>query len=214
MIGLGFKGANSILPERQNTFFDNIRNQLACPLFCTALRTKAPGRFDFGFIDTGKTDGPITYADALHDGWGVWAYVGDGFSIGTQPQITKRDMHVHLDTATSISYTDPDIVAAYWSRVRGAHFDKDQQGYVYPCKAKNLPEITFTVHGARQIVAGDAMRFSAIDDDGVWCYAGLQNIGGGVDFSLFGINFIKDKYIVFDTSVPGFRIGFAKMKKH
>jgi len=214
IIGLGFKGANMITPGPQNTFFDNLRPQLAQPIFNTAFRTKAPGCIDFGFIDAKKVDGPITYVDVLHDDWYAWGYVGDGFGIGTNPNITSRKLNTHLDTATSLMFTQPDIVTDYWARVPDAHFNDDQQSYIYPCNAKILPDITFTINGARQVVAGDAIRSSPISDDGKWCFGNLQNIGGGVDFGLFGIPFIKDKYIIHDMSVPNSRLGFAKLKKH
>ncbi|EFQ85488.1 hypothetical protein P3342_007610 [Pyrenophora teres f. teres] len=212
-IGLGFyKYANGIQPERQLTFFDNLKKSLAKPIFATALRFNTTGKFDFGFIDQALVDSPFTYVDGIDDGWGHWACMTDGFSIGPQTQITKRDMKIHLDTATAGVYAQPDIVASYWSRVPGAHFDTDNQGYVYPCNAKNMPLLTFTVKGARQAINGDSLRFSALDDEGKVCWGGLQNIGGGVDFGLFGTPFIENKYIVFDVTKENGTVGFAKMK--
>ncbi|RMZ73553.1 aspergillopepsin A precursor [Pyrenophora seminiperda CCB06] len=210
IIGLGFKDANSITPGPQNTFFDNIRPSLAAPLFATCLRSHARGSIDFGYIDTEKVDGAITYIDVLEDGWGVWGYIGNGFAIGSDSsQITQRVLRTYLDMSTSTMFTQPDIVAAYWSRVTDAHLSDEEQGYIYPCNATHLPQISFSVNGARQLVQGDAMRTESFDKEGKWCFGGLQNIRGGVDFSLFGYNFMKDRFVVHEIQEGGEEEGWG-----
>ncbi|KAL7778427.1 hypothetical protein CFE70_007927 [Pyrenophora teres f. teres 0-1] len=101
-------------------------------------------------------------------------------------------MLIHLTTSSSISFTDPDIVADYWSQVTGSKFDDDQDMQVIPGKYMNLGFVD--------------------DDDKKYCYGGLQKIGGGVDFSLLGTNLFKDKYVLHDMNdEKKLRLGFAKL---
>ncbi|KAF2853807.1 acid protease [Plenodomus tracheiphilus IPT5] len=210
MFGLGFSYTNGITPKPQLSFFDTIKPQLEKPLFSVALKHNTTGSFDFGFIDGKKMNGPITYADVVDDGWGAWSIIGEGFSVGSNPKITARKMKIHFDAATSISYTDPDIVSAAYSKIPGAKFDKEQQAYTLPCNAKSVPDITFSIRGSRQVISGERLKYAPIDDDGRVCYGALQNIGGGVDFSLLGINFFVNKYLVHDTNNGKPRLGFAR----
>ncbi|KAG9385575.1 Asp domain containing protein [Pyrenophora tritici-repentis] len=215
-IGLGFyEDANGIDPDPQPTFFDSIKKKLHEPIFSSSLRFNKSGKFDFGFVDYKNTWGDFATVDAVHDGWGHWACMIDGFGIGNHnPHITKRDMKIHVDTATTLVFAQPDIVAGYWKLVKGAHFDDANQGFVYPCNTHILPNITFTVKGARQEINGESLRFSPIDHAKKTCFGGLQNIGGGVDFGLFGTPFMENRYVLFNLTDPKGTIGFAPMIMH
>jgi aspergillopepsin I len=71
LLGLGFTQLNSITPNPQKTWFDNIRANLSVPLFATALRRRRAGTYDFGFIDERKYVGNITWAPVDGED-GVW----------------------------------------------------------------------------------------------------------------------------------------------
>ncbi|CAE7199664.1 hypothetical protein PTNB73_06219 [Pyrenophora teres f. teres] len=213
LVGIGFGYTNSIEPERSLTFFETIMPQLSKKQFSVALRHGCPSSYDFGEVSPRKMASPFVYVPVEDDNeWGAWRFYGDGFAVGSKP-VTKRRMLIHLTTSSSISFTDPDIVADYWSQVTGSKFDDDQDMYVFPCIAKNLPDVTFIFSGSRQVIPGKYMNLGFVDDDDKkYCYGGLQKIGGGVDFSLLGTNLFKDKYVLHDMNdEKKLRLGFAKL---
>ena len=54
LLGLGFGSSNTIKPEKQPTFFENIMPSLEQPLFTVSLKKNTSGTYDFGFIDPDK----------------------------------------------------------------------------------------------------------------------------------------------------------------
>ena len=54
LMGLAFRGLNTIQPMQQPTFFENIMEQLEQPVFTVSLKKNATGTYDFGFIDNNK----------------------------------------------------------------------------------------------------------------------------------------------------------------
>ncbi|EDU42201.1 Asp domain containing protein [Pyrenophora tritici-repentis] len=210
--GIGFGYTNSVEPQRSLTFFETIMPRLSKRQFSVALRHLCPGSYDFGEFDTKKMASPFVYVPVEDDNeWGAWRFWGDGFAVGSKP-VTSRRMLIHLTTSTSVSYTDPDIVADYWKQVQGAKIDEKYGAYVFPCNATNLPDVTFIFSGSRQVIPGKFMNGGVVDRKTKTCYGLLQNIGGGVDFSLLGNNFFKEKYVLHDMNDPkNLRLGFAKL---
>lgn len=211
VVGIGFGYNNGIRPVKGLTFFETIMPQLPKHEFSVAMRHKCPGSYDFGFTDPRKMASPFVYANVTDEPyWANYRFYGGGFHIGSRP-VTHRYMNMHLTTSSPVTYTDPDIVSDYWKMVPGAKYDNDLEVYTFPCNAKNLPDLTFIISGSDQVVPGKYMNVGPIDDGGKTCYGGLQNIGGGVDFSLLGNNFFKDKYIRHDMNdVKNIKVGFAR----
>jgi aspergillopepsin I len=54
LLGLGFGKTNTVKPEKQRTFFENIKDQLQQPLFTVSLKKNATGTYDFGYVDQKK----------------------------------------------------------------------------------------------------------------------------------------------------------------
>lgn len=54
LMGLGFGTFNTIRPQSQPTFFENIKSSLQQPVFTVSLKKNASGTYDFGFIDPNK----------------------------------------------------------------------------------------------------------------------------------------------------------------
>lgn len=117
-------------------------------------------------------------------------------------------MNVHLNSGTDISFTDPDIVKEWYSHIPGA-VTQEEQGYTIPCDSKP-PGWTVVIGGRKFFTPGCQLISQPVDDAGKICLGGLQNIGGGVDFSLFGTNFFKGKYVIHDYADPKhIKLGFA-----
>jgi aspergillopepsin I len=54
LLGLGFGKTNTIKPQKQKTFFENIKDSLKQPIFTVSLKKNSTGTYDFGFIDSNK----------------------------------------------------------------------------------------------------------------------------------------------------------------
>lgn len=193
----------------ENTWFVNALPQLAKPVFAVA-HTKGHGVFEFGFINQKKISGAITWVDnVLEDYWAAYSFYGEGWSVGDQHAKTApRKMNIHLNSGTDVSFTDPDIVKEWYSHIPGA-VTKDEQGYTIPCNSKP-PGWTVVIGGRKFFTPGCQLISQPVDDAGKICLGGLQNIGGGVDFHLFGTNFFKGKYVIHDFTNPKkVKLGFA-----
>ena len=51
LLGLAFDSLNTVRPNAQKTFFDNVKSSLAAPIFTADLKKGSPGSYDFGYID-------------------------------------------------------------------------------------------------------------------------------------------------------------------
>ena len=83
LLGLGFDSINTVQPTAQKTWFSNAQSQLAEPLFGVALKHGEPGVFDFGFTDSSKYTGSITYTD-VDSSNGFWEYPSTSYQVGGQ----------------------------------------------------------------------------------------------------------------------------------
>jgi aspergillopepsin I len=54
LLGLGFGKTNTVKPQKQKTFFENIKDSLKKPVFTVSLKRNATGTYDFGYIDPAK----------------------------------------------------------------------------------------------------------------------------------------------------------------
>ncbi|EUC40530.1 hypothetical protein COCMIDRAFT_41150 [Bipolaris oryzae ATCC 44560] len=193
----------------EKTWFVNALSQLAKPVFAVA-HAKGRGVFEFGFINNNKINGAITWVDnVLEDYWAAYSFYGEGWSVGDQSAKTSpRKMNIHLNAGTDVSFTDPDIVREWYSKIPGAVTKRDQ-GYTIPCNSKP-PDWTVVIAGRKFYTPGCQLISQPVDHAGKTCLGGLQNIGGGVDFHLFGTNFFKGKYVIHDFTNPKkVKLGFA-----
>ena len=51
LLGLAFSSINTVRPEQQLTFFDNVKSSLSAPLFAVDLKKGEAGTYAFGTID-------------------------------------------------------------------------------------------------------------------------------------------------------------------
>jgi hypothetical protein len=203
LLGLAMSSINTVRPTQQSTWFDTVKGQLAKPLFCVNLKYHAAGTYDFGYIDSSKYTGAITYinADASQGFWGMSA---SAYSVGSGASV-KSSISGILDTGTTLMYVDAAIAKAYYAKVSGAQNDSTQGGYIFPCTA-TLPDFSITVGGVKQVVPGKHINYTPVGDG--TCFGGMQT-NEGIGMSIFGDIFLKSKYIVHEMgSTP--RLGFAQ----
>lgn len=182
LLGLSFSSINTVSPDQQKTWFDNVQSQLDSPLFVADLRHNAPGSYVFGTIPSAAQNINYTPVD---NSQGFW-----GFSSN----VSGRAVNGIADTGTTLLLLDDSIVSAYYQGVSGATNDPNQGGWVFDCSAQ-LPSFSFSVGGGQIIIDGSLMNYAA---QGSQCFGGLQSNGGG-GLSIFGDIALKAAYVVFDA---------------
>jgi hypothetical protein len=205
LLGLGFGKSNTVKPEKQKTWFENVKETLKDPVFTVSLKKNATGVYDFGWIDQKKYTGQIQYVP-INNTRGYWEYPAESFQIGNGPA-TPLKFQAIADTGTTLMLLPPPAVKAYYAAIPGAASIPKEGGYVYPCEAVGqLPDITLAVGDARITVQGKWVDRGKSATGSGKCYGGIQN--GSVGLSIWGDVFLKSQFVVFDGgNTP--RIGFA-----
>jgi hypothetical protein len=180
-----------------------VKSQLAAPLFAATLKYHKAGTYDFGYIDSSKYTGALTYVNA-DSSQGFWGVTATAYSVGSTT--TTRSLPGILDTGTTLIYTDTAVVKAYYAKVSGAKLDNTQGGYTFPCSA-TLPDFAITIGGVKQVVPGKYINYAPTS--GSTCFGGIQD-DAGIGFSIFGDIFLKSKYVVFENNGSQPRIGIAQ----
>jgi aspergillopepsin I len=177
LVGLGFTNGNTVTPDEQKTFLDNIAPQLEKPLMAVVLNHDGAGHFDFGFLDEKYYQGKIWYAD-VDESTSFWTFNGTGYAIEGEkfhsqyfsPALARSfnnkklflatTLSFIMDTGTSIILLTDDITIPYYQKVHGAV--NSTQGYVFPCDAK-LPSITIRIGtGGHFTVPSEYLNFGPV----------------------------------------------------
>jgi hypothetical protein len=206
LLGLAMSSINTVQPQQQKTWFDTVKGQLAKPLFAVTLKYHAAGSYDFGYIDSSKYTGSITYVN-VDASQGFWGFSATAYSVGTGAS-TSASIDGILDTGTTLIYVSTAITRAYYAKVSGSQNSNTYGGYVFPCSA-TLPDFSITVGGVKQVVPGKFINYAPVTDGSSTCFGGIQP-NTGIGFNIFGDIFLKSKYIVHDMSNSTPRLGFAQ----
>ncbi|KAI4725606.1 acid protease [Aureobasidium sp. EXF-10728] len=206
ILGLAFSTVNTVQPYQQNNFFDTIKSQLGKPVFTADLKKGAPGSYDFGYIDTAKYTGSITYVNTDANS-GFWQFSAGGYVIGSGAKVSKTYSCV-ADTGTSLLLLPSDVVSAYYKQVKGAMYSDYQGGWVFACNAK-LPTWSAIIGGKPFTVPGSYMNYAALGNN--LCFGGMQP-DTGIGFSILGDVFLKSQFVVFSQMAARPQLGFAAKK--
>lgn len=200
LVGFAFSTINTVTPQQQNTWFDTVKSSLPQQLFAVTLKYQQPGTYDFGFIDSSKYDGSLTYT-AVDSSQGFWSFTADGYSVGgTQ---SSDSLKAIADTGTSLILVSADVVSAYYAKVTGSSNSNTQGGYIFPCTS-TLPDFGIVIEGQTFTVPGKYINYAPIGDG--TCYGGIQS-SAGIGFNILGDVFLKAQYVVFDAA--NMQLGFA-----
>ncbi|KAG2170207.1 MAG: CBS-domain-containing protein [Aureobasidium pullulans] len=205
LVGLSFSNINTVSPNQQKTFFDTVKSTLALPLWTANLKKGAPGTYDFGYIDSSKYSGKITYVD-VNSASGFWQFTADGYQIGSSSTVSSSFVAI-ADTGTTLMYLPSSSVTAYWAQVTGSGYDKNQGGYTFPCSS-TLPDFNLVVGGNKFTVPGSYMNYAQISY--TTCFGGLQQ-NTGLSFSILGDIFLKSQFVVFSEVGGKASLGIAAM---
>ncbi|KAI0401476.1 secreted aspartic proteinase precursor [Xylaria palmicola] len=201
LLGLAFSSLNTVTPTQQKTWFDNIKGSLDAPVFAVDFKAGVPGTYDFGFVDSSKYTGSLTYA-TVSTRQGFWEFSSTGYAVGSG-SFKSTSIDGIADTGTTLLYLPSSVVSAYWATVSGARNDASAGGYTFPCSA-TLPSFTFGVGAARIVIPGKYINYAPYT--GTTCFGGIQS-SSGIGINIFGDVVLKAAYVVFDSTGP--RIGWA-----
>ncbi|KAF2858862.1 acid protease [Piedraia hortae CBS 480.64] len=199
LLGLGFSRNNMVKPEAQKTFFENVQNQLAQPVFTCDLRHEQTGSYTFGSIDTSQ--GEVHWVP-IDDSKGWWMFESKSYSIGGQTQQCQSCHQAIADTGTSLMLVDQEMVDAYYKQVPGAQMDENEGGYVYDCSAK-LPDFGVAIGDYMAIIPGKDITYGQSGDNK--CFGGIQS-NKGQDVQVWGDVFLKPFLAVFDGGKKRFGV--------
>ncbi|KAI1261340.1 aspartic protease pep1 [Xylariaceae sp. FL1019] len=204
VLGLGFSILNKVRPERENTFFENAKQQLELPLFAAYLPPEGVGSYDFGFINGSKHAGELNYVD-VDSSDGHWSFQVTGYDFGNG-DIMNEPFKGVIDTGASLMFLPDAVVERYYRQIDGANNDAKFGEWMVPCSS-SLPSFTVMIDTYNAVVPGDLLKLSPIAAGSSQCLGGIQsNLDAGV--SILGHVFLKTQYVVFDDRGP--RLGFAR----
>lgn len=201
LLGLAFDSINTVSPNPVKTFFFNALSSLESPVFTANLGYHTPGTYDFGFIDTAKYSGAITYA-SVNTANGFWEITGAGYAVGSAT-FKSLSIDAIVDTGTTLLYVPVAVSNAYWATVSSAKNSESEGGWIFDCSA-TLPDFTFGVGSSKFVIPGDFINYAPVE--GTTCFGGIQP-NTGIGFSIFGDILIKSQFVIFDGGAT--RVGFA-----
>lgn len=204
LVGLAFSSINTVTPTQAETFFDNAQSSLDSPLFGAYLPFNADGEYDFGYTDSSKYTGSITYA-SVDSSNGFWEFPSTSYKIGSTTKSQSGWTGI-ADTGTTLILMGDSAVDAYYAKVSGSSYDDSQGGYTFPCSA-TLPTLSFRIGSSTYAtIPASLLNFGVAS--GSTCFGSLQSVGDGTQ-AIYGDVFFNAYYGVFDASGPQF--GFAKI---
>ncbi|CAP95134.1 putative aspergillopepsin A-like aspartic endopeptidase [Penicillium chrysogenum] len=210
LVGLGFSSINTVTPEKQNTFFDNVAPNLDEPVFTARLLSNGVGEYEFGTVDPEKYRGVMANV-SVDSSNGFWEFESAQYAIGEGPfhPITRAPQAI-ADTGTSLMMVSPEVAEAYYKQVKGGLYAKNANGYIFPCTS-SLPSLSVAVGpGYSATIPGSFMNWSEVGTNTTTgetvCYGGLQSSGSS-SMAIYGDVFLKALFVVFDKRGPS--LGFA-----
>lgn len=193
LLGLAFSKLNTVQPQRQKTFFDNVLPTLAEPVFTADLRPSAVGAYEFGRIDASKFVGDMVWVP-VNTTEGFWQFGTSGFAVRGLVQETRTAQAI-ADTGTTLMLVSPEVADGYYSQVDGARDDEQVGGITVPCDAA-LPDLLVDVGGVYMArIRGQDINFAQVQ--GNTCFGGIQPTTS--DLQIWGDIFFKSQFVAFNA---------------
>lgn len=161
LVGLAFSKLNTVQPQQQKTFFDNVLPSLAEPVFTADLRKNAVGAYEFGRIDQAKFTGQMAWIP-VNTTQGFWEFTTSQFAVGNGQAQPNTPAQAIADTGTTLLLTSPEVAQAYYGPIPGAQNNQQVGGITIPCDAQ-LPDLMLDVGGAYMArVKGSDINFAQV----------------------------------------------------
>lgn len=193
LVGLGFTQLNTVTPNKQKTFFENVLPTLAEPVFTADLRQDEVGAYEFGNVDSARFQGDLTWAP-VDTSRGFWEFSSTKFSVGDGNVLNAIGGSAIADTGTTLMLVNAAVVNAYYGQVAGAVNNLTAGGITFPCDSV-LPDLFVDVGGVYMArVEGRFINFATVDE--TTCFGGIQPSGS--DFQIYGDIFFKSQFVAFN----------------
>lgn len=187
LLGLGYESGNTCSPSQCRTFFSNFESSADSAVFTADLQTDG-GSHDFGYIDSGKYSGSITYVPTLQQNPSYWDFTADSDEYGNEIGYSI------MDTGTSLWFMPSASVSDYYANVPSAQDSSSEGGYIFSCD-ENLPDFSVGIGGTTFTVPGSSLNFQPLGDGN--CFGGMQ-AANGLPGNIFGDVFMKNFFVAFD----------------
>lgn len=202
ILGMAMSRANTVRPTPQLTYLENIKDDLALPLFTVDLQKGQPGSYNFGYIDKSQFNGPIEFVPVDRES-PYWKLPVEGYQVGQNGSFETAVFDSIVDTGTTLLLVPDEIVDDYYSEVSGAAFDNYLGMMVFPCD-EDLPDFIFGIDDYRGVIPGNYINYA--DANETHCYGGIQT-AEGIPFAVLGDILLKAQFVVFD--IGAHMVGFA-----
>lgn len=176
LVGLAFSKLNTVKPQQQKTFFDNVMPSLAEKVFTADLRKNSVGAYTFGMVDSTKFTGPMTYVP-VNTTNGFWQFASTKFAVGTgAAKASNPTGQAIADTGTTLILADPTVVNGYYSQVPSAKNNAQVGGVTIDCNAQ-LPDLMLAVGDTYMArVKGSDINFAQVQGNSKsYCHNVSQN---------------------------------------
>lgn len=210
LLGLGNTVGNSVKPDQQKTWFDNIKPSLDQPIFTVRLRHQADGSYNFGYLDQAQYSGTINYTPAFTDSLGHRLFNSTGYAIGNGA--TQKTAFTGIaDTGTSLIIVSDSVASSYWAKVPGSQKASLNGGagsaWIYPCTTQ-LPSFSLNIGSGKVTFPGADINYAP--NGGGKCVGGIATLQGLGNLSIFGDVALKSTFVVFDDGKN--QLGWAQGK--
>ena len=162
-MGLAFSVLNTVQPQQQKTFFDNVMGDLEQPVFTANLKHGTTGAYEFGTIDNTAFSGQLAQVP-VDNSQGFWGFSSSSASVNGQSAQASSSSAI-ADTGTSLMLVDDAVVQLYWGQVEGAQNSDQFGGFIFPCDAQ-LPDLQIAMgDNYMATIPGDLLNFSQASGD-------------------------------------------------
>lgn len=206
LLGLAFQSINTVQPQPQKTFFENLMDDLTEPVFTADLEEiGGKGTYEFGLINKTKYHGDIHYTP-VDTSDGFWQFSVPAVSIAGKKSSCTSCAPAIADTGTSLIYLDQDIVDSYFKQVQSAEYSSTYGSTLYDC-SETLPALGVQIGDYMATLTGKEMEYAEVEPGK--CMAGLQPGPGTIQ--ILGDVLLKQYFAVFDGGMTGKpRFGIAE----
>ncbi|KAL5115016.1 hypothetical protein ACEQ8H_007057 [Pleosporales sp. CAS-2024a] len=204
ILGLAPSTINTVVPEKQHTFFETVEPTLSKKVFAANLRKGGNGTWDFGYIDDAKYSGEIMWAPVVSDKY--WAVDVQEYATGEGSFSTATVGQVIVDSGTSLVYLPDAVVNDYYSQIAG--YSLTQGGSrIFPCNS-TVPDLHLKIGQGTVTVFGRDVNFATYDKSKGLC-SGAITSSLNMKYSVLGNLFMRNYYVVHSREDSTPQMGFA-----
>ncbi|KAL2071627.1 hypothetical protein VTL71DRAFT_12862 [Oculimacula yallundae] len=210
LLGLAFGKINTVKPKRALTPVENMIAQEDIPATAELFTAKlgswrdanepdhGEGFYTFGFIDKATVDasGQDIYYTPVDSSQGFWT-VDSASAVINGKQVSQPGNTAIMDTGTTLALVSDAVCEAVYGAIKGATYDKENQGWVYPSNTTvdQLPDVTIAIGEKQFIIQKEDLGFVDVGNGTV--YGGIQS-RGDMPFDILGDTCLKGIYAIFD----------------